>query len=1196
MQLIANGPDIPAAVLHSQEEGKLVFFCGAGISMPSGLPSFKRLVEDVRDQLGAAFTSQEKREFDAEAYDRVLGMFESDARFGIKARQKVVKRLATVDNPQLGVHKSLLTLARRPDGARQLVTTNFDNLFQIAEPDCHVSAAPELPIPKPGKWDGLVHLHGRIVPADPNGRKLVFTSADFGVAYLVERWAARFVSELFQQFDVAFVGYSVNDPVMRYLVDAVAVERHLDRRLHTAYAFAECQPDKSEEVAQEWRARGIEPILYNPQDGHAALRDTLAVWASKFNGGLLSKTTLVSELAVKEPEALPREEHEHFCWAIGDPSGAPARHLVELGQRAKFGWIKVLENFRVLPRAPHGDNNQFGLVGQRVSMFPLDAVGFYLAAWIAQHAGSVDCLQWVREHGGVLHPTLKSEVLRLIDRGQVPREFAEAWRLIASFRGAADDIEFFRLATRLKEETFGPALKLAVLDAFHPTLNFGERLSFPNIGNEESVQSRISRIVAVECEVAAGHAAKDIIASLQARADWPSVAVAILPDVNALLLKSLDLMAASGQASQTEDLSYVHHPSIAPHSQNRHFQGWTWLIELVRMCVEAGGTASPETVATVSTWTAGRFPVLRRLALHAARTTGVPSADSMVRLLESDPEKWLWNARLRVELFPLLRGLRSKLSSEQSDKLVQLIAAGPPEALFREGLTESEHEDRRDRLIWERLARLFVDSPSADRPVLLDEIEDRHEAWKLSEDDRDAFLFWIEVGWGLKSDVTADTLASLPLDRLVNVLEQRKGDEGVIDRWNQVAKSEPEKALHVLDAFANQDNFARELWSSTIYSIRQSTMTDAQKDRLLDLIDKVPPHVVESMLWEMGELLQGWSGEASIQPRILAKTAALLDAAAKLPLSDNEDLLFSALNAPTGKLAGAALEVLGTKNLERKAGLPTDLKNILTDFVENKKPSAILGRVMIASRLAILHDIDPEWTERVLLPHFDWANPTEARGAWQGFLWSPWVRPSLWAKLKPYALQTADHLAELGEHHEQFVPFMVSISVDGDGALSHDETRALLKKLGPSGLALAAYWLESRVSEGGTAGWKAIAEWIVAVWPKELAVQAPPVSQHLARLPALVPDRFPEIVDLVSELIGAVEHGDMVLGDLEKEGLATLHPEKALILVDRITPDAPTPWFGDLKETLQRIAAAAPELVGNPRYVRLLEISTKAGI
>jgi hypothetical protein len=165
-------------------------------------------------------------------------------------------------------------------------------------------------------------------------------------------------------------------------------------------------------------------------------------------------------------------------------------------------------------------------------MFPLDAVGFYLAAWIAQHAGSVDCLQWAREHGGVLHPTLKSEMLRQIDRGEIPPEFADAWRLIASFRGATDEIEFFRLATRVKNDGFSPALKLTLLDAFRPPLNFGERLSFPNVAAEEDVKSSISRIVAVECEVAAGHAAKEIVAGLHARGDWPSVAVAILPDVN----------------------------------------------------------------------------------------------------------------------------------------------------------------------------------------------------------------------------------------------------------------------------------------------------------------------------------------------------------------------------------------------------------------------------------------------------------------------------------------------------------------------------------------------------------------------------------------------------------------------------------------------------------------------------------------
>lgn len=85
-------------------------------------------------------------------------------------------------------------------------------------------------------------------------------------------------------------------------------------------------------------------------------------------------------------------------------------------------------------------------------------------------------------------------------------------------------------------------------------------------------------------------------------------------------------------------------------------------------------------------------------------------------------------------------------------------------------------------------------------------------------------------------------------------------------------------------------------------------------------------------------------------------------------------------------------------------------------------------------------------------------------------------------------------------------------------------------------------------------------------------------------------------MDLVAELIGEIQHGDMVLRDLAEKQCDTLHPQSALILVDRITPDAPTPWFGDLKGVLQRIAVAAPDLVTNPRYLRLLDISTAAGI
>ena len=37
MQFITNGPDIPDVLLQAHEEGRVVFFCGAGISYPAVL-------------------------------------------------------------------------------------------------------------------------------------------------------------------------------------------------------------------------------------------------------------------------------------------------------------------------------------------------------------------------------------------------------------------------------------------------------------------------------------------------------------------------------------------------------------------------------------------------------------------------------------------------------------------------------------------------------------------------------------------------------------------------------------------------------------------------------------------------------------------------------------------------------------------------------------------------------------------------------------------------------------------------------------------------------------------------------------------------------------------------------------------------------------------------------------------------------
>ncbi len=76
MQFIANGPEIPNVLLQAHEEGRVVFFCGAGISYPAGLPDFKGLVEQIYRRIGTVFTERERYAFDRERYDATLNLLE----------------------------------------------------------------------------------------------------------------------------------------------------------------------------------------------------------------------------------------------------------------------------------------------------------------------------------------------------------------------------------------------------------------------------------------------------------------------------------------------------------------------------------------------------------------------------------------------------------------------------------------------------------------------------------------------------------------------------------------------------------------------------------------------------------------------------------------------------------------------------------------------------------------------------------------------------------------------------------------------------------------------------------------------------------------------------------------------------------------------------------------------------------------
>lgn len=50
MSFTATGPNIPNQLIDAQKRGELLFFCGAGVSVPAGLPSFEKLIKNVADK------------------------------------------------------------------------------------------------------------------------------------------------------------------------------------------------------------------------------------------------------------------------------------------------------------------------------------------------------------------------------------------------------------------------------------------------------------------------------------------------------------------------------------------------------------------------------------------------------------------------------------------------------------------------------------------------------------------------------------------------------------------------------------------------------------------------------------------------------------------------------------------------------------------------------------------------------------------------------------------------------------------------------------------------------------------------------------------------------------------------------------------------------------------------------------------
>lgn len=1270
MQFISNGPDIPEALLQAQEEGRAVFFCGAGISFSAGLPSFKELADKIHEQLGTTLSEVGKDAYDKGQFDITLNLLEQDYPGG---RVAVRNALEAVLEPKLrrrgamDTHAALLQLARSRDGKLKLVTTNFDRIFEhaakrIKKPH-NTYAAPTLPVPKASRWDGLVHLHGQLPSKlDENAlQRLVVTSGDFGLAYLTERWAARFVAELFRNYVVCFVGYSINDPMMRYLMDALAADRMLGETSPRAYAFGDFEIGQQSAEFTSWNSKGVTPILYQLRSGrnpHFALQQTLKVWAETYRDGISGKEQIVVQHALAQPASSTRQDDfvGRVLWAISDPSGLPAKRFAELNPAPPIEWLKAfsekrfryddLGRFGMALRPPTDTTLQFSLVNRpanykQAPWMALDGVKRdpkwddvmrHIANWLARFLNDPQLIHWMLDLGKQPHDQMlllvKSKLDhfdRLLSEGKhgelnrilgnsphaIPDEPMRAlWNLLLRGRvkSSENTYDLIRWMKDLKRGGLSSSLRLKLRDLLSPVILLRRPIRWPYKSEMMSFSEDMGRVADWELALVA-----DLAHSTIRNNDceqWREALPALLDDLQQLLRDALDLLRELGGADDLRDGSYWQLPSIDPHGQNRNSRrDWVVLIELLRDAWLAVKDEDPaKAIRIAEQWFDTPYATFKRLALYAASKDGLIDAAQWSGWLLSDSCWWLWSVETRREVMRLLEMRGHNLSSSQ-EMMETAILDGPPRHMYGENLEPEKWKEIVDQSVWLRLEKLnasdlVLGNTAQNR---LNALSEANPSWKLHPHGREEFPVWMS-GTGYPDYEEDCQEEEVPENRhdlvrwLKSPLDKRRRFDG--KNWQDACRSRFSDCLYALRELSKEETWPTDRWQEALQVWSEKDQTQQSWKLAGPLVCDMP----KESLQEIARGVAWWLDAASKaieehEREFLELCQRILDLQIQYgPGTHDEDKLIErpviyAINHPVGLVTQAVLTFwLGRDEPNDDDGLTSDIKALFTEVCEIGVERFRNGRAVLASNLITLFRVDRLWTEKHLLPLFQWSdNPTEAHTVWEGFLRSPRLYQPLLIAIKPQFLDTARHFNKLAENGDQYVALLTHAALGRIDGIKQEEFRLAFRALTQKGLVGSSGTLAQALDSAGEQReeyWtNRVRPFWQKVWPKSRELVSNEISEQLAYTSIASRGKFEEALNLFRGWLRPIEFLDHVVYALLESNLCASSPNEALHLLASLT-DNQTWSCSDLMQCISAISQADPKLQNDPRFERLRVYAT----
>lgn len=1063
MRFVADGPDIPDELLVSRDNGDVVLFCGAGVSVGyAKLPGFAELGKRVITILGAAQDSParnllrmatESREMPAVgglvATDRVFGLLEREFEVS-DVRTAVAQAIKPAPHAKLDAHHALLALATTRSGVPRVVTTNFDLLFEACDPDIKSSGPPNLPDPRSDlDFRGVVHLHGRVDEAYTRAmdEEFVISSADFGRAYLAEGWATRFIQALLTRYQILFVGYSADDPPVQYLLEGLNLAEGTRQRL---YAL---QSGEEETASALWKHRGVQAIPFSTDRGFASLWETLHAWAERAQDNRRWYASVLSRAGAGPQHLLPHERGQvvHLLSTIEG-----ARTVASSPDIPDAAWLLVgdpMQRYATPPGSSLGDDDTFdayqtlrldcdpvpklrdpkqvwqdrdvppdavdifgplltdqGLViNQRRTAIRGEAGSFAtdlsprqwaLSNWFYRIAHAPVALWWAA-HQTNIHPNFWARVEAALDHdgGRFTAEAVRMWRFILAARSVP-----------------------------RGHLDLG-RYVIQQRGQREGWTQSVVRDLAdvyrpwVKVEPNKGamrglleHAADSLRDIIHVHVEHPDVDTAFeVPDevVGYLVIcerANLNLAVSLEEEVSGNDRLYL--TTTRPldgegEFPNRAYGLSATLIRFLRLINRLSILDRDAARDQIFSWPKRDNYLFARLRIWAA-SRQLLSPEEACRIFLELSDVAFWTSIHRRDLLFALRDRWAELNHRQRMALERrILSSAFPYAISSELLPQAIASDRLDYLHW-LSAHGVAFTLSLD--AVFKELRIAAPSWTPALGDAAADSDAPRV-----FDVAADQMpGALHAVPLFEILERAKE----IGRYDFASHSErrpfvglaqdrPVRALGALTLAAKVGQAPQWAWSAFLRMDARAMDAARMARALAARLSTLPLSELAQIAYPVSEWMDGlnarvYAEELAIMSLLWPRLVAALDERApdKNP-TPIRSWADAALNSPVGRM----IQVLFRDPVMRNAGagscFPRDWLARVEALLALAGASRRHALVFLGHQLRLLYSVDPAWTMQNLIPAIDDPGP-DGDALWQGIFWANQLpQIELYPLLKP---------------------------------------------------------------------------------------------------------------------------------------------------------------------------------------------------